>query len=218
MVQAGNKSLQIVRKSHNAMAFQPVPNTAQIVFSWTQDGIPVSNTFHVEKSTGYSQVDLDALSSDLDAFVAATMVDLMAAGTVYNQVEVRGLSSEIDLISVNNTSAGAQGVGGSPLPNNVTKAITLRTGFTGRSARGRWFQLAMDGTQIADTNTVLQVTVDNIIDMLELLVDLIEALGWIAVVVSRWNNGAKRPVALTTPITSFGVSDLTLDSMRSRLS
>lgn len=218
MVQAGNIFLQIGSRLDNAMAFQPAPNCVQVVFSWTQDGIPVSNTLHLEKSTGYSQVDLDALTSDLDAFVASDMVDLMGSATVYNQVEARGLSSAIDLISVNNTSAGAFGPGAAPLPNNVTKAITLRTGFTGRSARGRWFQLALDGTQIADTNTILQVSVDNIIEMLEALKLLVEALGWIIVIVSRWNNGVKRATALTTPVVGFGTSDLTLDSMRSRLS
>lgn len=200
------------------MAFQPAPNCVQVVFSYTMDGIPVSNTLSLEKSTGYSQVDLDALTSALDAFVPTDMLVLMGSSAVYNQVEARGLSSAIDLISFNNTNAGDFGAGGDSLPNNVAKAITFRTGFTGRSARGRWFQAAIDGTQIADTNTILQVTVDNIIDMLEALKLLVEALGWIIVIISRWSGGVKRSTALTTPVTSFGVSDLTLDSMRSRLS
>ncbi len=217
MVQAGNISSLIPTRLDNAMAFQSAPNCVQVVFSYLMDGISVSNTLHLEKSTGYSQVDLDALTSDLDAFVPTDMLVLMGSAAVYQQVEARGLSSAIDLISLNNTNAGEDGAGAASLPNNVTKAITLRTGFTGRSARGRWFQLALDGTQVNATNTIKQVTIDNIIDMLEALKLLVEALGWIIVIVSRWNNGVKRTTALTTPVTSFGNSDLTLDSMRSRL-
>jgi len=42
----------------NAMAFQPVPNTAEVAVIFTQNLETISNTFHAEKPGGYTLSDI----------------------------------------------------------------------------------------------------------------------------------------------------------------
>jgi len=71
--------------------------------------------------------------------------------------------------------------------------------------------------QLSDSAHIKATTIDDIVGILENLKAIVEALGWIWVIVSRYHNGVKRTEGLTLPVTSFSASDLTLDSQRRRL-
>ena len=199
------------------MTFQAVPNTVEAHIRCDMDGIPMENVFYFKRASAYNQGQLDALADAIDAWVDSDFMPLKSNLTTYVQTYVKGLSAAIDLQSTNTDNAGAVGVKPYAQANNVSKAITLRSGFTGRSARGRSFQFGMVGSDLSDTNTVTQAFVDDVIDALEALKVIIEALGWIWVIVSRYHNGVLRAEGLTTAVASFGVSNLTVDSQRNRL-
>lgn len=199
------------------MAFQPAPNTVQALIGYLMDDIPVSNVLNFQMPSGYVQADLDALSELVDQWVHDSIIPNLSNGIVYQRTEVKGLEALVDLISVNDTNGGDIGAGGARQANNVAKAFTLRSGFTGRSARGRIFLGGIDTSWMTSTNHVSQAFVDEIIEALEALIDLANAIGWFLVIVSRYTGGVKRATAVNYLVTSVGVSDLTVDSMKGRL-
>ncbi|KKK69597.1 hypothetical protein LCGC14_2932460, partial [marine sediment metagenome] len=46
----------------NAMAFQPVPDTAEIVIEFFANTVTMKNVLHAEKPGGYSLADLQTLA------------------------------------------------------------------------------------------------------------------------------------------------------------
>jgi hypothetical protein len=99
----------------------------------------------------------------------------------------------------------------------VSKAFTLSTGLTGRNARGRIFFAGVPIVGLDNATHVTQDFLDDVIEALQALKTIIEALGWIWVIVSRYRDGEKLAVANTYAVTQFTVSNLTTDSAYGRL-
>lgn len=100
--------------------------------------------------------------------------------------------------------------------NNVTFALSLRTGFGGRSYRGRVYHVGLAEADIADSyidTTVLA----SLIEGYEAIIELVDNVGWEWVVYSRFANGAARATGLATRITNVIAVDNILDSQRTRL-
>jgi len=199
------------------MAFQSAPNTVQVNPRFLGDGVPMENSLNFYRSTGYDLADLTALCTAVQAWVISDYLPLMNGLVVSTGTYGKGLEFEEDVQYTAVTGAGTPGTLGSAMANNVTKAITLRSGLTGRSSRGRFFVIGMSATQLNGVASVEQTFIDDIIAALEALKVIIEALGWIWVIVSRYKNLIKRTTAVNFAVNTFGVSNLTSDSQRGRL-
>jgi hypothetical protein len=199
------------------MPFQSVPNTVQANIRYTLNGVQAENVLHFKKGGAYVQADLDALAAAIDDWVHDSWIAHFNGSTVYRETVVTGLTLENDLQATNSTNVGDTGAGGAGQANNVTKAIMLKSGFTGRSARGRLFIIGMPSAAMATTTTMNQGFIDDLIDALLALKAIVEALGWLWVIVSRYHNGAPRATGTTFNVTTITTSDTTTDSMRSRL-
>jgi len=200
------------------MAFQPVPNTvsAEIVFS--QDAVVMENVFHFTRSSTPSSGQIQTLAEIIDAWVESDWKPLIATGVDYTRTVVTGLSNINDFQASVSTNAGAGEGGAVVLPANVSKAITLRSGLTGRNARGRLYLVGLSTSAVdLGSQTVGTTFIDDVIDALEALKVLIEAAGWVWTIVSRYINNVERTTAVTFPVTQFAVHDYTTDSMRGRL-
>lgn len=199
------------------MAFQSVPETAQVELLFHQSAAPMLISFYCRKSGGYNLSDLEDLAVAVDTVVQPDVPGLINDLAVYNGVGVRGLENEFDFVA---SSAPVAPIAGEVLnaqSASVAKAIKLSTGLTGRSARGRMFFGGFGVNQLQDSTHIKAETVDDIITLLEAIKVVVELLGWVWVVVSRVHNHLKRPEAITIPVTSFLAADLTLDSQRRRL-
>lgn len=202
------------------MAFQSVPQTAQIDVIYTLNGETVENVFYGEFPGGYNQLELDALAVRMDTRVRTNFLPQQPPEAVYQRVEVRGLDQENDLLAV--FSAGpAPGVQvTAALPNNITLAIKQNSGLTGRSARGRTYFIGIpQGTLLASDESFLQSAyVLAVVLALGQIRDGIESLpGWNAVLVSRIAGGVPRAFGITFPwISEIAVNDR-VDSQRGRL-
>lgn len=201
------------------MAFQSVPETAEAVLSMGLQGIIVSNTFYFRKPGGYDQGDVDALAVLVDSWAELDYAALLSNQLSYFGCNVRGLESEIDLEAVSTAGATTGGVVAAPLPANVAYCVKRLSGFTGRSARGRIYIPGIPITALDATNENLVVTSyrDNCITQLNELSPSAIAEGWIEVIVSRFNGGAKRATGVTFTVQEYAVSDLRVDSQRGRL-
>src|SRR6185295_4909051 len=208
----------LFRNGEKAMAFQPVPNTAEIVLRFTAFGQEVVNVLHAHKSSPYTSTDIATLAAAVDSWVNDSLIDHIPSTTAYVGVTVTGLAQQNDFQAVSAIFAQTGQASTQGVANNITKAFSLRSGVTGRSARGRFFFPTIAG-QFTDANAnhVLQGFVDDVIDILSALITVIEAIGWILSVVSRYNNGVKRTQGINFDIVSIDVTDLTTDSARGRM-
>lgn len=213
----GDVSSNIHSRTDNAMAFQSVPNTVKAELTFRINGIPAQNVLYFKRSSAYNQGHLDALAAALNTFCVDNYLTGMGSNTTFTEVLVTGQNVQNDIFAQSAVDAGTAGSAGSPTAANVTKAFTLRSGLTGRSARGRMYFIGMTQAMLSNSQLVAQSWVDDVIDLLDLLKTIVEALGWIWVIVSRFANGVKRTTAETFAVTSYGTSDLTIDNLGRRL-
>ena len=201
------------------MAFQAVPNTAEIIIEYLGNGEPMINTLYAEKPSGYLLVDLAALAFTVDANVASAWLPDQSMDVSYVKTTVRGLGAENDIEVENNTGAGPGGTLTKGLPNNVTIAIKKTSGLTGRSARGRCYWIGMPAADLdADENVVSASYVTDVVANMNSMRGSIDGTVWDAVLVSRFTGGAKRPTGVTFPWLSNVAVDGFVDSQRGRLS
>jgi hypothetical protein len=202
------------------MAFQAVPETAQITIVYTYNDEPCVNTLYAKKPGGYALGDLTALAEQIDVQVGTTWLNLQPPEASYVRTEVRGLDEENDLLVEENDNAGPGTGSANSTPNQVTFAIRKNSGKTGRSARGRlyWIGLPRDKLDPSDENRILQAHVDDLVDAVDdQRVGIDAVAGWEAVLVSRFKAGLKRDEGVTFPWVSTGAVDNIVDTQRGRL-
>lgn len=199
------------------MAFQAVPETASAEIRYDLGGKQIENVLHFKYDGGYSLANLQALADLIDTWVDTDWLPINGNSVAYRETFVRGLTSATDLFAVGDDNTGSIGGYATSNPNNVSKAIKLGTGQTGRNARGRLFvPVVPQGVTVGD-NTITQGWADDLIEAIEALIALAEAIGWVLVIVSRYVDGVKRTEGETFKVLTVGVSNLTTDSMRGRM-
>lgn len=201
------------------MAFQPVPDTAEVVLNYTLNNLPVTNILHARFLAGTpTEPDMQDLADEVYTWADGDWMERQAPQCTLVNVTVRGLTAAVDNQAV---SAGVAIVGtgsGMTSPNNVTKAFTLRSGLTGRSARGRIYVPSIpDNYFETDDNYLTAAYLDAQVTTLDDLIGIMAGIGWEWVVVSREQAGVVLANGVTYAITSVGYSNTTTDSMRSRL-
>lgn len=199
------------------MAFQPAVDCAEAVIHITSSAGEQLNVLNFKYPTAYDQSNLDDLSAAVDAVVGGTYLSLMNEDMNYAFTHVRGLTSSVDLESVNGDNAGAGTDSAGALPANVAFCMSLRTGFTGRSARGRFYAMGLSTDQLVTLNHVTSTYVTNLHTMLTDILGAAATAGWTLVVLSRQNGGVKLSAAVARPVTSIIAVDTVLDSQRRRL-
>lgn len=202
------------------MAFQSVPNTAQIDIVYTLNNKPVQNVMYAEHPGGYNLADLEALAAAVDAAVGANWFPEQPQEASYVRTETRGLEEENDLTASDNSSAGAGSATSATLPGQVTYSIKKVSGLTGRSARGRlyWIGVPRGFLDTADENFISQAYSTNVIANVEAVRVAINGEGtWEAKLVSRFSNNVKRAFGVTFDWVGVTAVDLRLDTLRGRL-
>lgn len=199
------------------MPFQSIPNCAELIIRGTVGAKAVANVIGFNFGAAYAQPAIDALAAAADGSVTTYYKPLMTAGMTYDGVEVRGLTSTVDLFGSNSSGAGTGGVSGAQLNNNVTLCVTLRSGLTGRSARGRFYAFPTGASQLSAANLFSTTYGNALVAFLDNLRLVAAGAGWQCSILSRRNNNALRPVGV-----AFGVLDVELrnyisDSQRGRL-
>lgn len=202
------------------MAFQSVPDTAQIDIVFSLNGVVVQNSFYAHHPGGYSLANLEALAADMDQVIPITWQPRQPVEAVYLRTDVRGLDEENDLVATNNDNTGPGDDATESFPNNVTFSIKKVSGKTGRSARGRtyWVGIPRNKVQPTNENLLQTVYVDLIVAAVDTIRTNIDGVGtWEAVLVSRFAGGVKREFGETFPwIDTTNVNEV-VDTMRGRL-
>lgn len=200
------------------MAFQAVPDTAEAVMVFLGDGGIMTNTHYAKFFGMYDLDDLQDLANVYDEFAADDLVPQLANDVQYLRTEVRGLSAINDLTAQQAAGTGLGLQSSSMYPSNVSWAIKRLSGFTGRSARGRVYVpgIPRNNTQSAGDSLNLSYAGD-LRAAFRTIKDHMAPFNWTEVIVSRWENGAKRLFGITFNIEDWDYTDLIIDSRRDRL-
>lgn len=200
------------------MPFQPVTNGFKSAIEGRQLGEPAVIT-QGWLTTGVIDASSAAqLAVGLADWFTGNVLPLLSPDYVYEQTVVTGLRTESDFTFTNDANSGT--AGGAIVasdPNNVTLAISFRSGMTGRSFRGRNFIPGLPGSSISN-NRVSATLANALAGAYEILMgeDSV-ATGFTWGVISRRTGGAQRPSGIVTPITQVVVVDTIVDSQRRRL-
>jgi hypothetical protein len=200
------------------MPFVPAPNIVEVQLRATFDGQQVMNRIHVNVLHAPTEADCAAVAAAVGDWWDTNVQALVATNVVMREIYVKSVATANGPEAT--FSAGFPLVGtkaGDSLPNNVALAVSLRTGLTGRSARGRWYWYGITEDQV-DANTMMGGTIASIDAAITNLLNEIEALGFLWVIVSYIANGGPRvggPVYFT--VNTITVVDSTVDSQRRRL-
>jgi len=200
------------------MAFQSVPDCAQATIVGVVNGVIVNTTLTFAKSGGsYDQTDIDDLATAVDDWFSTEILPSLSSDALYSSTEVRGLESIIDLLGIESAGGGAGGGSGTALPALTAACVSFRTGFTGRSARGRNYVWGLTTDSLgSNENTIASGTQSFLIAAYDALPGYLVGTPWAHVVVSRYTNNVKRTTGVYLPITDYILTDNLWDTQRRR--
>jgi len=197
------------------MALGIVPNGIKVELNGLQNGIPVVNRFYVTQTTPPGSDDLDdtiiaalAFWNDFKGFQHSSYVLQNITAT---DVSVANGTQTILPLVVDNVGTG----GGSAMAANAAMCVSLRTNFTGRSFRGRFYIGGLSNVVQQDAQNFTTSSVGQMAGVFEDFMDALAAINKTLVVVSNYAAGVVRVVALATEIISI-ITDTKIDSQRRR--
>ena len=198
-----------------ALAFQRVPDSVEIIINGSMAGQEIINTFYGQMAS-YSLADIETLAAAVDTWAGALWRTIMPNNYTYVGTTVRGLNAAIDIEASNNDSAGTGSFGSECPANNIALSVKRASGHTGRGARGRVYIPVPESAINAD-NTVTTAFGDAAVTILDALDAAITAQGFLPIIVHRVEAGVSLPVAVVFTLVEWVVVDYVLDSMRRRL-
>ncbi len=199
------------------MAFQPVNNTAQAEIRMSLHGQSIENVLHFVNADGWSFQELSLLASDLVSWWTSDLAPLLSFELSLREVYVRDLSAQAALEASSAPSTQATGgVNNESLPANIALCVSLRTGFAGRSYRGRSYVPGIPENQ-SQYSVFTGSFVTAVVNAYNILRADSIAGGYPLVVVSRRVGGVARDVGVATPVTAVIAVDTAVDSQRRRL-
>jgi len=198
------------------MAFIPAPNVAQISLRYTRDFQQLENTLYFLRDAPVDLAGLEALGLAVQGWWITTHRAQVSNSVSYREIFARDLTVQSGLERQFITDPPLSGaVSGDAVPSNVSLAVSFRTGFAGRSFRGRNYIPPINEGQIT-ANRVLPAVQANWVTIYEELLTTAPS-DWTWVVLSRYANNAPRPEAVATPVIGVQVVDDIVDSQRRRL-
>jgi hypothetical protein len=199
--------------------FIPAPNTASVEMIYNAGGQTVENVFHVRKASAYSLSDLQAVRALVLTWYASPWRNFVSGSVTLVRVRTKALDTAIAPMEDYAVTSGGAGlnVGGAASPNNVTYCIKLSTGLSGRSARGRWFFIGLNGATVASQVDVSSGFRDSVVGGLNTLRTNLLAGGHTMCITSYRHDKVWRTTAVNYDIVSALTVDLHIDSQRRRL-
>lgn len=198
------------------MPFIPLQDGARVAITYenTAGNQAVNVLWFVDQQGGPSNASIEDLVDMVRAWLVSDWADVAVSDWSAVKVEARGWNNKEDVYDVDHASTS--GTLSSPaLPSEVTIAVSLRTGFTGRSKRGRVYHVG-----IGEDNVVGDLISEAYQTALETayaaLITAADAIGFSWVVASFQSEGAPRALGVAANITEVVIVDRIVDSQRKR--
>lgn len=198
------------------MPFIPLPECAKVAITFQNaQGNQAVNTFWFYDANGDLTLSrAQTLTSAMADWLQTDWADVAVADWKAVRCETRGWNAveaayDDELLDIPGTLTG------DALPSEVTIAISLRTGFTGRSKRGRIFHVGIGETNVIG-DMISDAYKNNLVTAYAGLKTITDPLDFTWVVASFQTEGAPRAQGVYTPITSIVIVDNIVDSQRKR--
>jgi hypothetical protein len=206
------------------MAFVPVPGVIQVDVIYLWSGQRVENTLYFQKGDGWTLPQIIDWVDQLNTLISEELMPLLNNSIQFIELIARLLDTASSIgYSLPISPAVSGGVAGEGMPNNVTYTISLKTGLTGRSFRGRNFVPGLSPDNV-NGNTIASGFRTGILAFYNELRALAESTGNPLVVVSRYsgvNPTTGKPIprveGIATEVISITTFDDIVDSQRRRL-
>lgn len=199
------------------MAFIPFDKVAMVEIRMLNEGQQCENTLYVQFPDSITEEDLTGLANNIRDWWDGSVSPLLPTAVSLAEIVCTDLTDAESLQVTLGGGGLTGGMGGSVLPNNVSFAISFRTGTRGRSFRGRNYIAAITADSRVGTNGLDPDFVASWIAAYGGLLTAVLGPGQVWVVASRFQDGAPRVTGLATPVITVVATDNTLDSMRRRL-
>lgn len=173
-------------------------------------------TFNAVHSGAYDLAALSALAASVDGWYNEALLPLLPSAVLYEGITVRGLSEEEDLRYDLSEPLPGTDVDGA-CPAQVAVVITKRTGFTGRSARGRSYLWGIPLSYREDDRHITDFAASAYAEAFDTLTAAVEDADFEPIVLSYFTAGAPRVTATWKSIISWEIRDKRLDTQRRRL-
>jgi hypothetical protein len=206
--------------------FVPAPNTALIEMVYTYNAQIIENTFHIQKGSPFTSAQLSAacdVFDNWDNLGATAWKNSRDANCVLQQIKARALDTSTSPVFIKVLAVpriGSWSGAGTVLPGNVTFCLTLQSGLSGRSQRGRIYFPGIRGNMLQGApngNDVTTAWANGCVASLNSLITQCTTAGLTLVVTSFYHLGAWRVTAANTPIINAAYADLHADSQQRRL-
>lgn len=199
------------------MPFVPAPNIVMVELRATNAGQRIENRFMFNVQVGSPGGALQPLATLCWDWWQNTYAAVLPSTVALVE------SVATDLSSINGgqfTYAPATGVVGgnltSPLPNEVSLAVSLRSSARGRSARGRFYVLAIPSGEMVDPNTVETVYASQCVSAAQTLINDAQDVAPLTIVSYRTNNAPRPGGPVYFPVVSAVIVDRVVDSQKRR--
>lgn len=211
--------LSSARKCNNAMAFIPAPNQVQVEMRALLDNQHIENRIFVNAFHEPTISDLNLIAGAVSNAIITDFLPLLPTSLRYTELFLRSMQEQ-NAVQASYPFPGTSGQGTNvapALPSNCTICASLRSNFSGRSARGRLYWPALMETVVVQ-NTVDATHATNILTALILLNQNLTVSGVDWQIVSFRSNGVVRPGGpVYFSVESILFVDNIVDSQRRRL-
>lgn len=199
------------------------PNAVRCAMRYTVQGLEAFNILHVVYPAPATPANLVALAAVFQSWWNATKRPTVASSVQWNGVTLTALDGPgapyLDYPATPLTSGTNTGA---PWPPQITVAVSLRTGLSGRSYRGRIYLVGFNNTNVLTAGVMLPATVAGIQTVYNALRSAIITHGAQLCVVSLFSgvdgsgNKIPRAVGIATPVSTIIVGNR-IDTQRRRL-
>lgn len=199
------------------MPFIPTVNGASVKIRYTRSGaFWGENTLHFRYDDGtMSTSAVHDLVTAVEVWLTADVTTLFSTEVAVDRID--GRSIEAEEAPYWSEDVNIAGTNASPaLPPNVTIAMTLFSGLTGRSKRGRVFLCGLTEASVS-SKYILDAYADGCVAAYELLFEALSGSGWVWCILSKYSEGAPRAAGLLTPVEGARFYDHKVDHMDTRL-
>ena len=199
------------------MPFVPATNVVMVEARCILEGQHVENRFMCLSPSAVDAAKLEAVANAVDAWWEGAYANILPDTVLLTEIIATDLSVENgDQFTFVPSGEVRGAIVGGALPNEVSLCISFRSGFRGRSARGRMYSIAVPIVAMATANDVASSFVVSANAVGQSLIDNLAAIAPL-VVLSYVSTGAPRVGGpITFVVTSASVTDPTVDSMKRR--
>lgn len=198
------------------MPFVAAPNIVMAEFLAQKDGQLIENRVHVNMLAEPTLASMGTLSTALISWLTADYANRLPQEVNITALKLTSLHTQ-NAVQLTTPLNIVGVVAGGAMPNEVSYCVSLRTGFIGRSARGRFYILGVPTGVMTLQNRINSAYRTNITNTVAALRTTISATGFLQVIVSFVSNGVPRPGGpVYFVVASATTTDDIVDSQRRR--